>query len=669
MNRKFVVGLLLALSITGYLAVLPLLAQAETPTATPTPSPTPTLTPTATLTPTPSSTPGPITLTRVEPATLSNATGGTLSLYGTGFNSDCVVRLVGYGLLPTTFINGQALTAQVPAQVPPATYDLEVSAGQPVPAVLRGAFTITTPPATPAPEEPEEPPPPGHPILTIRNYSVQPEQVRPGQEFVVSIEIYNNGSRAGENTLVIFPGGTFLPLGEQGHNLWQLPINHTVVVTQRMRAPAQLSGGVHQLQVSLSANDWAGDHYDYSGNIPVEVIGSSGSGGYAGKPKVIIEAATTSPHILIPGEPFSLTLRLVNHGSRTAINVFATCASSEMAIPASGGDTVATDLIRIGHAATVTLPLVLGSLDSGGRQNLMIGLEYADYSGGGYSDQQNIGVDINTSLAKEPQLLITEYTTEPEFLSPGDTFTLTIYVTNVGGGDAERLTLSLGGKDGASLEPFIPLKAGNVLFVSQIKPGETVVLSRSLLIDGAASIRAFNLPLALDYDDPHATRQSDIQRLSLIVRKRPEFQLNFYRQPEVLQVNVPAPLSLELINVGRSSINISEIAPASPELEVTVEGLPFVGPLDAGGSTPLDLMVIPQASGAVELRLSIVYRDDFNQMQAISQTLTLEVQSQPDALAPGEPGMNAAEEPAAEQPETLWQKLGRALKGFLGLGS
>ncbi|MEA3310564.1 MAG: hypothetical protein U9Q70_13800 [Chloroflexota bacterium] len=668
--KKVLVGLLLALSITGYLSVPSLLARTQLPQATATPSPTPTPTPTPTLTPTPSPTPGLITLTRVEPATMSNATGGTLSLYGTGFNSDCVVRLVGYGLLPTTFINGQALTAQVPAQVPPATYDLEVNDGHPMPAVLLGAFTITTPPATPAPEEPAEPPPPGRPILTIRNYNVQPEQVRPGQEFVVSIELYNNGSRAGENTLVIFPGGMFLPLGEKGHNLWQLPINHTAVVTQRMRAPAQLSGGVHQLQVSMSANDWAGDHYDYSGSIPVEIIGSSGSGGgSAGKPKVIIETAVTSPRILIPGEPFSLTLRLVNLGRRTALNVFATCASSEMAIPASGGDTVATDLIRIGQAATVTLPLVLGSLDSGGRQNLMIGLEYADYSGGGYSDQQNVGVDINTSLAKEPQLLISEYTTEPEFLSPGDTFTLTIYLTNVGGGDAERLTLSLGGKDGANLEPFIPLKAGNVLFVAQIESGETVVLSRSLLIDGAAAIRAYNLPLALDYDDPHATRQSDIQRLSLIVRKRPEFQLGFYRQPEVLQVNVPAPLSLELINVGRSSINISEIAPSSPGLEVTVEGLPFVGPLDAGGSTPLDLLVIPQESGEVELLLSIAYRDDFNQTQSISQTLTLEVQGQPEAHAPGEPGMSEAENPAEEQPETIWQKIGRAIKGFLGLGS
>ena len=103
MKKKIWVTLVFALSILLLLSTAPLLARTRLPQATQMPSPTP----------------GPITLVRVEPAEMSSATGGTLSLYGTGFNADCVVRLVGYGLLPTTFINERALTAQVPPQVPP----------------------------------------------------------------------------------------------------------------------------------------------------------------------------------------------------------------------------------------------------------------------------------------------------------------------------------------------------------------------------------------------------------------------------------------------------------------------------------------------------------------------------------------------------------------------
>jgi hypothetical protein len=608
-----------------------------------------------------------------------SSSGGTLSLYGAGFNSDCVVRLIGYGLLDTTFVNATALTARVPAGSPAGTYDVEVSDGAQT-ARLSRSFTLLSPTPTPKPEEPatpEPPPPPGQPILTVRNYTVTPEQVKPGQEFVVSIEIYNNGSRAGENTLAIFPGGTFVPLGEKGHTLWQLHINHTAVVTQRFRVPKSISNGIHQLNVQLEANDFAGNNYKFPTTVPVEVVGaSSGSGGYTGKPKVVIEGVETTPRVLVPGEPFSLTLRLANRGSRTAVNVFAT-AAAEMVVPANGGDTVSTDLIRIDGVVTVTLPLMLDNTETGGRQNLPIALEYSDYGGGAYTDQQNVGVDVNTSLTRQPQVIIDAYTTTPDFLTPGATFTLTMELTNVGGGNAQRLVLALGGEDGAALAPFIPLRAGNVIFVPGIGPDETVVVERALLIDGSTDPKAYSLPIALGYDDPRAARHEDVQRLSLIVRKQPEVQVSFYRQPEPFGPSMPVPISLELVNVGRDTINITEISASSPGLDVREEGMPFVGPLDPGGSAPLDLTVTAQQGGPSQLVVEVAYRDDFNETQVLTRSLNLEVMGGPGGPeGPGGPGMpggpqgpSTPENPSEPEQGGLLRTLGRFLRGFLGLGS
>jgi len=608
-----------------------------------------------------------------EPKTFVSGVGGTLSIIGKGLTSDMVVRLVNYGLLTTSYINEGALTAQVPPTVPPGSYGVRVTDGGAYDELV-GTLTLIAPTPTPKPTAaPTAPPParPGQPILTIRNYTVTPEQVRPGQEFEVAIEIYNNGSRAGENTLAIFPGGTFLPVGEKGHQLWQLHINATVVVTQKMRAPSSIGNGVHQLSVQLEANDWEGNNYKFPHTIPVEVIGAS-TGEVTGRPKVVIERAETEPAMLVPGEPFSLTLRLANRGSRTAVNVFASVASSELAIPASGGDTVYADLIRIDGVVTITLPLVLGSVDSGGRQSMPIALAYSDYSGGGHSEQQAIGIDVNTSLVRQPQLIIETYTTMPDFIAPGDTLTLTMRLANVGGGDAERVTVALGGEGGAALAPFVPLKAGNVIFVDLIAAGEVVELSRELLVDGAADAKAHTLPIQLAYDDARSTRHQETQRLSMIVRRRPELQASFYRPPDLMMVDMPGMLSVELLNVGRSAVNITEIMPLSDRLELRLEGLPFVGPLDPGGSAPVDLSVTPLEPGEAELVLAVSYRDDFNQVQVISQTLTVEVQSAPempggvDGPYPEGPGGRPPEE---APPETLWQKLGRALKGFLGLGS
>jgi hypothetical protein len=611
-------------------------------------------------------------ITGVEPSTMVDAAGGTLSVYGEGFTADAVVRLVGYGLLPTTFVNETAITAQVPAGTPAGTYDVSVSNGQQED-TLSGALVILAATPTPAPELPAtpKPPTPGQPILTIENYVVEPAQVRPGQEFTVSIEIYNNGSRAGENTLAIFPGGSFLPLGDKGHKLWQLHINHSVVVSQKMRVPASMSNGVHQLNVQLEANDWEGNNFQFPHTIPVEVIGAS-SGDFTGQPKLVIEEARTAPAVLVPGDPFSLTMRLTNRGSRTAVNVFAT-VGSEMAVPTTGGDTIYADTIRIDNTATVTLSLILGALETGGRQSMPISLEFSDYNGGNYSDQQNVGVDVNTSLTKQPQLIIDTYTTVPDFIAPGDVFTLTMRVANVGGGDAQGVTLALGGEGGAGLSPFIPLKSGNVVFVDQIPTGDYVEVSRGLIVDGSADPKAYNLPIELAYDDPRATRHQETQRLSLILRQRPELQATFYQRPEMLPMGMPNPLSLELVNVGRRAVNITEIQPHSPQMDVRVEGLPFVGPLDPGGSAPLDLTVIPNEGGQADLILDILYRDDFNQTQTITKTFSLDVMEAeggpPDPGGPGPGSGPAGPDATPDAPETLMQKIGRAIKGFFGFGS
>ncbi len=653
--------LLLAAITVGLLP--PPLALAEEPDPVPTTgveAPQPTLSPT-----TP---PAALVVTGLEPKTMINGTGGTLSVYGAGFTAGSAVRLIGYGLLATSYVNSTAVTAQVPAGVPTGVYDLQVGDGVQT-AILSRALSVVAPTPTPKPSSPASPPPPGRPILTIRNYAVEPAQVRPGQEFVVTVEIYNNGSRAGENTLAVFPGDSFLPVGEPGHMIGQIHINHVAVVTQRMRAPSSLSGGVHQLMVNLGANDWEGNHYDYPQPVPVEVIGSGTSAPPTGKPRLVVERASTEPAVLGPGAPFTLTLHLANLGSRTAVDVFVAAALDDAILPAAGGGTVSIGRIGVEEAVTVTLPLLLGDIEAGGRQILPVALDYADASGGAYTDQQSVGVDVDTGLSQRPQLVIAEYITVPDFLTPGETFTLTMRVSNVGGGDAERLTIALGGDGGAHLEPFIPLRAGNVIFVPAVETGSLVEITRRLVVDGSADPKAYNLPIALAYDDPRGTRETDVQRLSLVVRRRPELQATFYREPEALTVGSPTALSLETLNVGVSAVNVVQVTASSPQMEVQAEGTPFVGPVEIGGSAPLDVTVTPREGGTAELVVTVTYRDDFNQLQALTRTLTVEVTTGPGSpVAPTQPG-TPGQSPGDQNGATQWGTLARAIRGFLGFGS
>lgn len=595
-----------------------------------------------------------LTITGVEPQTLLSTTGGTLSIYGTGFTTATVARLVGYGLLDTTFVNENALRAVVPPGVPAGVYALEVSEPG-YSATLPAALTIVAPTAAPAPTSPPPPPPPGRPILTIRNFSVQPARVFAGTQFVVTVEIYNNGSRGAENTLVTFPGGTFVPVGQAGHVVGFMHINATVVVTQTMRAPANLASGTYNLQVNLSANDFEGNHYEYPQTVSVEVVG-----GGAGRPQLVVESAWTEPPVLGPGDRFTLTLQMANRGERTATRVVVGPASAELVVPAERSNLAVVDRIAPGRAVTVTLPLVLGTVKQGGRIGLELALSYGDAGGGTYSDRQSVGLEVSSSLADRPQLLIAAVHTDPPVVAPGDFFTLTLEVQNVGGGDAYRLLLTLGGEGGKELGPFVPRETGNVLFVPQVPAGERVQVTVPLVVDGSADAKAYGVPALLSYEDARGTARSDVQRISLVVQRRPIFRIDFYRPVEGAMVGMPFPLPVEVINLGKATVNVTM-------MEVTGEGLDiqngslYVGPLDGGTSASLEAMAVAQQAGMVEVVVHVHYLDDFNRPQTVSRTLTVEVAGPPEP-APQE---------SAPSPEGggFWEKVLRFLRGLLGLGS
>lgn len=595
-----------------------------------------------------------LALTNVEPCTLVSQSGGTLSIYGSGFTTATISRLVGYGLLQTTYINPTALTAVVPPNVPPGTYALQVSDGV-YSATLPAALTIVAATSVPAPTV-QPAPPPGRPVLTIRNFSVEPSRVSVGREFLVTIEIYNNGSRGAENTLVIFPGGPFLPVGETGHAVGFMHINATAVVTQTLRVPANMASGSYNLQINLSANDYEGNHYEYPQTIAVEVLGVG-----QGRPQLVIEAAETTPAVLGPGDTFSLTLALANRGDRTATDVLVGVASTNLAAPARGSNVVAVERIGINQTATVTLPLILGEVTQAGRLNLEMALEYSDYTGSPYTARQNVGLETSTALSDRPQLLIAGYHSEPDSLAPGDVFTLTLEVTNVGGGEAQRLTLTLGGEGGSGLKPFAPLASGNVRFVPRVDAGETVEVVQQLAVDGSANPGAYSLPVALAYDDARGTRHSDSQLISLLLRRRPHLQIGFYSPVPTVTVGMPFLLPIEVTNVGRASVNASTLEISSPQLEIS-NGSIYLGPLDGGTSGSLEAMAVARQGGPAEVLVTVNYLDDFDQPQAVTQTLTVQIE-EPIVEAPAQP------EERAPQEETVWDKILRFLKGLLGLGS
>ncbi len=391
-----------------------------------------------------------------------------------------------------------------------------------------------------------------------------------------------------------------------------------------------------------------------------------------GRPQLVIESFTTDPAELEPDVPFTVTLSLANHGNRTANNVLLSLSNATAVVPVGGSNATTVPPIGVGQSATASLRLAftdtVTKTVTSDHLSVSVDIEYTDYLGGNYSTQQIVSVrlkpDAADAASREPKVIVDTYTTDPATLAPGDVFTLTLDVLNVGKGDTRRLTMAIGGDDGAGLKPFAVLGAGNVRYVSTIPPEDAVSLSQVLMVDGSAESGVYNLPIVLSYDGSDEQRHQETQVLNLVVRRQPQLRIGFYRPVMGAMVGQPMDLPIEVVNIGRKLININVVEVVCDSMEITMSGPNYVGPLDGGLSGSLDAMGIPMTPGEAAVEVRVHYLDDFDQPQVYTATLTTEVQEMPPMPTPSADEIAANEPPVDRPPAAL-----RFIRGFLGFGS
>jgi hypothetical protein len=283
--------------------------------------------------------------------------------------------------------------------------------------------------------------------------------------------------------------------------------------------------------------------------------------------------------------------------------------------------------------------------------------------------------------------VITTYQTDQPVLQPGYRFMLSLSVQNLGNVDARRVSMILGGgsSSGGSADgtpeaggisggsgdfgDFAPVNSSNVQFLGDMSVGTQLDTSATLIVNASADPGAYPLKITFTYSDEKGKIYNDDQVVTLLVYTIPKIEVNFYRQPDPLFAGQPGLLPIQVVNLGRKDTILGN-------MEVTAQGAQFsnnvilVGALTIGGYYTLDATITPEQAGPLELLVTIDYTDDFNQLQVITRTLSVEVQEMflPEPV-PGEGGVEGGEGMPPAVQETFAQKLWRFVKGLFGLDS
>ena len=441
---------------------------------------------------------------------------------------------------------------------------------------------------------------------------------------------------------------------------------------QDLRAAPNVESGAYPVAVHVTyTND---DGYEYIGDetVGIKVLAPTPTvKPQAGKPQIVIESFTAEPQP-VPGGTFTLTLTLHNSGTGAARNVSLTHgAPSNFAVLGTGN---VTSVGNIGWQQTiaVAIPLTVDPSTKVGANLHPITLDYENAAGEHVSSAQNIAIQVGQGEAApvtpEPLVVIVAYATAPEPLTPGQPFTLTLQVLNVGTADAQRMMLTLGKQSDASESaPIAPLGTGNVRYLPELKAGAQAEVVNQFIVSGTADAGVYVMTIGLEYSGSGEKPITRDEQISLVVKVLPQLLFNFNRPLQPAVVGQPIDLPIEILNVGRKAVASNEAELVSSELTIDPAKI-YVGTLDSGIPFPWDARATADSPGEKRFTIRVHYIDDFNQPQVFEGERMIMVEAAPEVDPAGPDGEGAADDgltPA--EPQRPW--FIRLLRGLFGLGS
>lgn len=534
-----------ALSTPAISQAIPLQQLTNTATATAT------ITPTATATTTTG-----ITITAVQPGTVSNEVATELVVTGSGFVNGAVVILANFGALDTTFVSSNLLRATVPASTPAGTYSLSVVNPDASSASLANAVTITGPAgptSTPVPSSTPGPTAYIRPLLVVQSYGASSEIIAPGENYDFEMTFANAGQLPATNVIATFTTGDFIPrvtggvqaLGTIGaggnHRFWQ-PLAATRDIAGKT---------VAILEVKVSYTDANGTTYSDTFALTFPVVRQGGgvaptstptptstatptatatpTVGPLLRPQLLITSYNTDVSQLEPGVTFTLQLSVQNAGNADAENVTmilgggSSSGSSTSGTPSPGGglsgaggefsnfapvnssNVSSLGNLAVGQSLQASQTLIVNASTKAGAYPVKVSFVYNDDNNSSFVDDQVI-----TLLVYQQPLVDLNFYIQPAPLFVGQPGSLPLQVVNTGKNSAVFGNFTV-------TAPSAQL-SNNTIFVGALEPGGFFPLDAQIIPEQPGMLE---LLVSIGYTNDFNQQQLITKTLSIEVIDAP----------------------------------------------------------------------------------------------------------------------------------------------------
>ncbi|HEY5572707.1 MAG TPA: hypothetical protein VIK64_06780 [Anaerolineales bacterium] len=382
------------------------------------------------------------------------------------------------------------------------------------------------------------------PIVVVLSYKTKPSPVTVGQNFVLDINIENQGQISARNLLITFTPGDFLPRDTGGVlAVSQLEPDEDKSVKQSFVVTSALQGqNVATLAASINYLDESGNAYAESFTFAIGIEKPVYSGGTGAtttptptatqvtRPQLVIGGYTTDSPQLIPGGQFNLELTVINAGNADAkrVSMIVGGAATAPTTDDSSGTPMPPGYSATGGEFTNFSPLgvsnvqYLGDLPRGGnltgRQPLIVNVStnpgvYSLKISFAYNDEKgNLLIDdqVISLLVFSPPVVEMNFYRDTGPLFAGQPNMLPLQIVNLG-----RKSVVLGNM---KVNAQNVLLENNTTFIGPLEAGNYFTLDANFIPNAPGPVE---LELSVDFTDDFNQAQTITQTISVEVLEAP----------------------------------------------------------------------------------------------------------------------------------------------------
>ena len=236
------------------------------------------------------------------------------------------------------------------------------------------------------------------------------------------------------------------------------------------------------------------------------------------------------------------------------------------------------------------------------------------------------GEDSNTST---PRIIVTGFTTDPENVQAGDSFTLNLEVENTSATetvsniqfDLKAVPVAISTTE--SIEAFLPTSGSSTIYVDSIAPKGTTTLTMEFTARADLNQQPYVINVSAKYEDSSNKSYEATSNVSVPVNQEARVEVSdFEVLPDYIMVGETSNIMFDVYNMGKTTLFNVQVAFD----ENYLSGTKFVGKVESGGTGAVDMDVTgvaPCYDGYVTVY--VTYEDDAGNATVIEKQVPITI--------------------------------------------